>query len=126
MSRYNSLTMALLLAGVLASGCGGGGGGSPGGSAPTQPSGVGASPANAQAGVSWTAVSGATTYNIYSSPTSPVTTASSKTSVSATNATLSGLSNGSPVFLAVSSVNGYGESALSSDVCAARTVRETL
>ena len=58
--------------------CGGssGGGDTPGTpGAPAAPTGVTATPGNGQATLSWSAVPGATSYNVYSSLSTPVTTA---------------------------------------------------
>ncbi len=93
--------------------------------APAAPTGVTALPGNGQATLSWPAVSGATSYNVYTSSTAPVTTASARTNVAATGATLSSLTNGTPVFAAVTAVNAGGESVLSSGVCAVPTVAST-
>jgi hypothetical protein len=119
--------MTLGLAATLVSGCGGGGDGGGGdgiGTPPPAPA-VSAAPGNGQATLSWTNVSGATSYNVYRSPTSPVTTASNKTNVSGTGTTLSGLANGAPIFVAVTAVNAGGESSLSTEVCAVPTAAST-
>ena len=92
---------------------------------PATPTGVTATTGNGQATVSWLAVPGATSYNVYSSPTSPVTTAATRINVSATDATLSALTNGTPVFAAVTAVNPRGESGLSAEVCAVPTAAST-
>src|SRR6266581_2246303 len=55
----------------------------------------------------------------------PVTTNNTKTSVDTTGATLSSLTNGTPVFAAVTAVNAGGESALSTGVCAVPTAAST-
>jgi hypothetical protein len=70
-------------------------------------------------------VAGATSYNVYSSPSAPVTTGNTKTTVSSAGATLSALTNGAPVFAAVTAVNAGGESALSPEVCAVPTAAST-
>lgn len=92
---------------------------------PPPPAGVTAMPGNGQATISWTAVPGATSYNVYSSSSAPVTTAGTKITVSTTEATLSTLANGTPVFAAVTAVNARGESALSAGVCAVPTAAST-
>src|SRR5688500_14106653 len=109
---------------ILASGCGGGGGGGGGPTPPSAPT-VTATPGNGQATLAWAAVSGATSYNVYTSPTSPVTTGGTKTNVTASGTTLSGLANGTPIFVAVTAVNATGESALSSEACAVPTAAAT-
>jgi hypothetical protein len=75
--------------------------------------------------LAWTAVSDATSYNVYTSTTSPVTTSSTKTNVASAGATISSLANGTPVFAAVTAVNAGGESPLSSPVCAVPTAAST-
>src|SRR6266571_2737096 len=92
---------------------------------PETPTGVTAMPGNAQATLSWPAVPGATSYNVYTSASTPVTTNNTKTSVDTTGATLSSLTNGTPVFAAVTAVNAGGESALSTGVCAVPTAAST-
>jgi fibronectin type 3 domain-containing protein len=93
--------------------------------APVAPTGVSATPGNAQAILSWPAVTGATSYNVYSSATSPVTTGGTKTTVSTPGATLSALTNGTAVYAAVTAVNVSGESPLSAGVCAVPTTANT-
>jgi len=92
---------------------------------PSTPTGTTATPGNGQTTLAWPAVPGATSYNVYSSSTPPVTTASTKMNVSATGATLSALTNGTPIFAAVTAVNAGGESALSAEVCAVPTAAST-
>jgi len=75
--------------------------------------------------LAWTAVSDATSYNVYTSTTSPVTTSGTKTTVSSAGATISALANGTPVFAAVTAVNAGGESPLSASVCAVPTAAST-
>ena len=126
-TRFSVGLSALGLLATLAGGCGGGGGDGPPLPAPTPPSTptVNATPGNGQATLAWAAVSGATSYNIYTSPTSPVTTGGTKTNVTASGTTLSGLANGAPIFVAVTAVNAAGESALSSEACAVPTAAST-
>ena len=92
---------------------------------PPPPAGVAATTGNAQVTISWLAVPGATSYNVYSSLSAPVTTSGAKINVSATEATLSTLANGTPVFAAVTAVNARGESELSAGVCAVPTAAST-
>ena len=111
---------------IVLAACGsssGGGDNTPG--VPAAPTGVTAMPGNGQATLSWLAVTGATSYNVYVSSSTPVTTGNTKTNVAATGATLSSLTNGTPVFAAVTAVNAGGESVLSSGVCAVPTVAST-
>ncbi|HEY5897360.1 MAG TPA: fibronectin type III domain-containing protein, partial [Burkholderiales bacterium] len=112
---------------VLLASCGGGGGPEPERlpDPPTPATGVTAVPADSQATVTWTAVPGATSYNVYSSSTSPVTKSANKTTVSTPGAALSALTNGAPVFVAVTAANGGGESPLSAETCAVPTAAST-
>jgi len=81
------------------------------GSAPSAPTGVSATAADSQVTISWSSVSGATSYNIYWSTTSGVT---KTTGTKITNATSpyshTGLTNGTTYYYVVTAVNGYGES----------------
>jgi fibronectin type 3 domain-containing protein len=85
---------------------------------PAAPTGVVATPGDGQVTVTWAAVSGATSYNVYSDYCSPVTTSSTMASNATSPSTSSGLNNGTPYYFAVTAVNGSGESALSSEVVA--------
>jgi len=91
------------------------GGGGP--TIPPTPTGVTATAGNAQATISWSASSGATSYNVKRSTTSggPYTTVGSPTTTSFTN---TGLTNGTTYYYVVSAVNSAGESANSSQVSA--------
>ena len=111
---------------IFLSACGGGGGNnSPTVEPPPPPTGVTAAPGNGQATLSWPVVTGATSYNVYSSLSTPVTTSNTKTSVVTPGATLSSLVNGTPVYVAVTAVNAGGESPLSAGVCAVPTAATT-
>jgi hypothetical protein len=124
-ARRVGLTVSLAGALVLAA-CGGGGGGGGGGpAAPAAPAGLTASPGNTQVNLSWPAVTGAASYNVYTSPTSPVTTAATKTTVSVPQASLLSLTNGTPVYAAVTTLANGVESGLSSEVCAVPTAADT-
>jgi len=92
---------------------------------PAAPTGVSAAPGNTQVLLSWPAVAGATSYNVYSSATAPATTAGTKTTVPTPGATLSPLTNGTPIYAAVTAVNAGGESALSNQVCGVPTAADT-
>jgi fibronectin type 3 domain-containing protein len=87
----------------------GGGGGNP----PLPPTGLAATPGNAQVTLSWNASTGATSYNVKRSTTSggPYTTIA--TGVTATNYTNTQLINGTAYFFVVSAVNSFGESGAS-------------
>jgi len=79
-----------------------------GGTAPGAPGGVVASAANSQVTVSWTAGSGATSYNLYRSTTAGGEgTTPYKTNVTSPSAD-TGLTNGTTYFYKVASVNSFG------------------
>jgi len=84
---------------------------------PAAPTNVTATAGNAQVALTWSASSGATSYNVKRSTTSggPYTTISSPTTTSYTN---TGLTNGTTYYYVVSAVNTAGESANSSQVSA--------
>ena len=123
-ANARSALLSFFLASAV--GCGGGGGGGEPPVTPVVPSAptASATPGDGQATIAWNAVSGATSYNVYTSPTSPVTTASSKTSVATPGTTVAGL-NGIPTFAAVTAVGTAGESSLSKEVCAVPTAAST-
>jgi parallel beta-helix repeat protein len=108
---------AALAATSLFVGCGGSSGASGGGTTvvPATPAGLVATAGNAQVSLSWTASSGATSYNVNRSTTS----AGSYTQVAApttTSWTDTAVTNGTEYFYVVSAVNSAGESANSSQV----------
>lgn len=112
-------------------GCGGDGGGSSSPTptptptpttAPTAPTGVTTTPGNNQAIIAWTAVSGATSYNIYWSTTAGVTSANGTKITGASNPyTQASLTNGTTYYYVVTAVNSIGESAASAQVSATPT-----
>ena len=124
---HTRLSSALLIAALVAalSSCGGyssagssnGGGGGGGTSAPSAPTGLMATAANAQVTLSWNASSGASTYYVKRATTNggPYTQISAPT---ATNFTDTGLANGTAYYYVVSAGNSYGQSANSSQVSA--------
>ncbi|MDE3100575.1 MAG: hypothetical protein KGJ88_13985, partial [Verrucomicrobiota bacterium] len=85
--------------------------------APPAPTGLTATAGNAQVALSWTASSGATSYNVKRATTSggPYTTI---TNVSSTSYTDSSVINGTTYYYVVSAVNSAGESANSSEASA--------
>lgn len=88
-------------------------------SAPAVPAGVSALPASGQNTVSWNAVNGATSYNLYWSTSPGVTTASgTRISNLKTIYTHTPLTNGTTIYYLVTAVNGIGESAASLAVSA--------
>ncbi|HET9158329.1 MAG TPA: galactose oxidase-like domain-containing protein, partial [Myxococcaceae bacterium] len=88
-----------------------------GAAAPQPPTGLGATAGNAQVSLSWTASSGATSYNVKRATTTggPYTTVGSPTGTTFTN---TGLTNGTTYFYVVTAVNASGESGSSSEVSA--------
>ncbi|MHB8910895.1 MAG: fibronectin type III domain-containing protein [Syntrophales bacterium] len=87
--------------------------------APAAPTDVTATPGNGQVTIAWTAVSGATSYNIYWSTTSGVAPANGTKITGATSPyTQSGLINDTTYYYVVTAVDGNGESTPSSQVSA--------
>ncbi len=86
-------------------------------SIPSAPTGVSATAGNGQVVVSWSASSGAASYNVKQSTTAggPYTTVGSPT---ATTFTATGLTNGTTYYYVVTAVNGAGESGNSAQVSA--------
>jgi fibronectin type 3 domain-containing protein len=84
---------------------------------PPTPTGLAATPGNAQVNLVWNTSAGATSYNVKRSTTSggPYATIASPTSTSFTDSTVT---NGTTYFYVVSAVNGSGESANSSQASA--------
>ncbi|MBI5636806.1 MAG: hypothetical protein HZA03_02425 [Nitrospinae bacterium] len=89
-------------------------------SPPAAPTGVWVSAGNAQAFIGWTAVTGATSYNVYyRASVSGVTTANGTKVTGATNGgAITGLTNGTTYYFIVTAVGAGGESATSSEVSA--------
>ncbi|HKU90685.1 MAG TPA: lytic polysaccharide monooxygenase [Steroidobacteraceae bacterium] len=83
------------------------------GAVPNAPTGVAGTAGNAQVALTWTAVSGATSYNVKRSLTSGGPYANVQTGVAATSFTNTGLTNGTPYYYVVTAVNASGESAIS-------------
>ena len=87
--------------------------------APSAPTGVSATPGNAQITIGWNAVPGATSYNIYWSTTPGVTTATGTEITGAANPYIqAALVNGTAYYYIVTALNSVGESAPSSQVSA--------
>jgi hypothetical protein len=116
--------LAFFVVGSVLGGCGGSGGGGNGGGGvqvPATPTGVSATPGNAQVVIAWSAVttgtSGATSFHVKRSTTSggPYTTISSPVNTSYTDTTVT---NGTPYYYVVSAVNSAGESANSVEATA--------
>jgi fibronectin type 3 domain-containing protein len=86
---------------------------------PTAPTGVTATGGTNQVSISWSAVSGATSYNIYYSTTSGVTTANgTKISGATSSYVQTGLAASAIYYYIVTAVNSAGESAGSSQASA--------
>jgi fibronectin type 3 domain-containing protein len=90
---------------------------------PAAPTGVTATPGNGQVTIAWTAVSGATSHNIYWSTASGVTAANGTKITGATSPYLqSGLINNTTYYYVVTAVDGNGESTPSSQVIATPSI----
>jgi len=114
----------VLLAAILMPACGGSGtsgGGGGGANPPAAPTGLTATAGAAQVCLSWTASTGATSYNVKRSAThgGPYTTVNSPTGTSYTDTSLT---DGTTYYYVVSALNTAGESANSSEVSATPTV----
>ncbi len=89
---------------------------------PTVPTGLSASAGNASIALSWSAATGAASYNVYEGTKSGGEGAAPvQTSVSGTNTTISGLANGTAYFFTVAAVDAGGTSAQSSEANATPT-----
>ena len=87
------------------------------GNVPLAPTGLTATAGNYEATISWNAVGGATTYNIYWSTTSDISSRNGTKIEAATSPYLhSGLSEETTYYYVVTAVNGYGESEESAKV----------
>ena len=87
--------------------------------APAAPTGVSATGGANQANISWSAVTGATSYNLYRSTTSGVTTATGTKIAAATSPYVNtGLSAGTSYYYIVTAVNSVGESVASAQASA--------
>jgi len=126
----------LILPFTIFSGCGGGGGGGTAGSTtdtppsgptlPNAPSNITVVTGNVQATVSWSSVTGATSYNIYWSATSGVNKSTGTKISNVTGPyTHMGLTKGSVYYYVVTSINDAGESAESVQVAATTNTTPT-
>lgn len=88
------------------------------GAVPSAPTNPGATPGNAQVSLGWTAVSGATGYNVKRSTTNGGPYTNVATNVSGTSYVNSGLTNGTTYYYVVTAVNANGESGVSAQVSA--------
>lgn len=109
---FSSLLIALVL-----SACGGGGGAPAPAPTPAAPAGVAATARDGNNLISWTAVSGATSYNVYMSTTTGVTKATGTKIAFANNPQAhTGLVNGTAYYYIVTTVSATGESVESAQV----------
>jgi len=87
--------------------------------APAAPTGLSATAGNAQVSLSWTASSGATSYNVYRGTTAGGESATAiATGITSTSYTNTGLTNGTAYFYKVKAVNGAGTSGYSNEASA--------
>jgi len=121
--RENTIVRTVVASAALAlASCGGGGGGGDNKAAPPPaPTGAQAAPANGQATLSWNASPGATGYNVYHGLTSTVTPSSTRVGAAGSPAAVTGLTNGTSYWFAVSAVGPGGESELTPGGCAVPT-----
>jgi len=86
---------------------------------PTVPASLTATPGSGSVTLSWTAVSGATSYNVYQSTTSGGEgSAPVAIGITGTTYTATGLTNGKPYYFEVAAVNSAGIGAISSEATA--------
>ena len=108
------VTLTVLI--LVCSGCGGGGNDTPLPPAiPAKPAGIVASGGDGKVTVSWTAVTGAASYNIYYGTAAGVTTAGTKIATVVSPYEVTKMVNGTPVYFVVTAVNAGGESGVSSE-----------
>jgi kexin len=111
--------MVLLFAVLVVMGCGGGGGTDSPPAPPATPVSLTVIPRDGYVTLSWNAVSGATSYNLYWSTTSGVTkTNGTKITSASPSLNHSGLVNSTAYYYVVTAVNAGGESAESSQATA--------
>jgi len=100
--------------------------GTGGGSAPAAPTGLGATAGSAQVSLSWTASSGATSYNVYRGTTAGGESATALyTGITGTTKVDTGLTNGTTYFYKVKAVNASGTSGYSNEASATPTAATT-
>jgi len=113
MGRLMLVGLALLM--FVFAGCGGSGGTSS--TAPAKPAGMTATASSAEAVISWPAVSGATSYNIYYGTAAGVTATNGSKMVNAASPQLmTGLTDGTAYYFVVTALNAAGESVLSDEM----------
>ncbi len=90
-----------------------------GGSAPSAPTGLGATAGNAQVALTWTASSGATSYNVYRGTSAGgESTTAIATGITSATYTDSSVANGMTYYYKVAAVNSSGTSAYSNEASA--------
>jgi len=93
-----------------------------GGSAPAAPTGLTATPGNAQVALAWTASSGATSYNVYRGTSAGGESGTAiATGITSTSYTNTGLTNGTTYYYKVTATNSYGASGYSNEASATPT-----
>jgi len=118
------LLLSVFLAACSSMSTSGGGGGGGNSQPPAAPGSLQATAGDAQVSLSWSASTGAASYNVKRSTTSggPYTTVSSPTATSFTD---TGLTDGTTYYYVVSAVNAAGESANSSQASATPAAPQT-
>jgi hypothetical protein len=97
-----------------------------GAAAPAAPTGATATAGNAQVTLSWTASSGAATYNVYQGTSAGgESTTAIQTGIIGTSAVVGALTNGSTYYFTIAAVNSNGTSAASSEANATPTAPTT-
>ena len=113
------VSILLMIFTFMLAGCSGGESAPPPTTVPAAPTGLNATPADSQVTISWTAVAGATSYNLYHSTTAGVTTTTGTKITGVTSPYVqTGLTNGTTYFYILTAVNSIGESAPSNEVSA--------